>query len=88
MDWEKAFEGIKEDLEAIRDHTDDLKDWEVRHEERHTADQELLSSIVHALSDHEGNGSHSSITIRSGSFVAVLAGAIVIVAEVLRSFIL
>ena len=88
MSLESSLREIKEDLEAIRDHTDDLKDWEGRHEERHTSEQELLASIVRALSDHEGNGSHSngSVTIRSGSIVAVFAGAIIIIAEVIRSF--
>jgi len=92
---QKILDEIREDLKAIRDHTDDLKSWEERHEERHTADQEVLASIVGALSKadqklivHESNGDHtpSSAIVRSGSFVAVLAGAIVIAAEIIRSF--
>ena len=90
MSLESSLREIKEDLEAIRDHTDDLKDWEGRHEERHTSEQELLASIVRALSDHEGNGAHtsSSTMVRSGGLVAVLAGAIVITAEIIRSFVI
>ena len=78
---------MSDQLDQIEEDVRDLKDWAARHEDEHTADKRLLASIVDTLAVHEGNhhGPPDPLVLaRNGGLVAVISGAIIIVAEVIR----
>ncbi len=78
---------MTDQLDQIEEDIRDLKDWAARHEDEHTADKRLLASFVDSLAVHEGNHHgppHPLVLARNGGIVAVISGAIIIVAEVIR----
>ena len=78
---------MSDQLEEIQEDVRDIKRWIERHETAHSDDTRLLASIVDTLSTHQSNHHgppHPLVLARNGGIVAVISGAIIIVAEVIR----
>ena len=78
---------MADQLDAIKEDIRDIKDWQGRHDESHTADTRLLAALIDKLDTHETNHHgppHPLVLARNGGLIAFIASAVIIAAEVIR----
>ena len=73
-------------FKVMREDGSRLMEWTVDHRKEHTADTELLSSILDKIDVHQSNHHGHATAIRQAGSVTVLAGLVVAAGELLRLF--
>lgn len=79
---------VQDCCKQIEEDVRDIKDWMDRHEEAHTADTELLASIVKTLSNHQENHHGRASTIKQGGALAGALTLLYALVEIARQFFL
>lgn len=76
-------------LKVVEDRVNDIFKWCARHEDRHNTEDERLNDMLKLMTDHDHNH-HSFRThaTRTAPVATVLAGLLVVIAEVIRQLVL
>jgi hypothetical protein len=77
---------VTDQFDRLESDIQELKEWAAQHDEEHTADTNLLASIVKSLSDHQTNHHGRTSTIRQSGWVAAALTVAYVLAEIIRQF--
>lgn len=75
-------------LDQVKEDIRDLKEWASQHDREHTADTELLASIVGSLKSHEGNHHGTTSTIKQGGAVGIGVTLLYVAVELIQRFLI
>lgn len=74
------------DYQRIDKRLQALEGWTRRHEDEHTADTRLLSSILDSMAVHQGNHHSTTSTLKNGGAVGVALSFLYLAVELIRYF--
>ncbi len=72
------------DLLDLKDDIAEVRAWQERHEESHTADTKLLSTILDQVHGHQSNHHGRTSVLKQAGGVTAIAALAVAAAEILK----